>query len=86
VWYTVTMITLLWAVFLSMGLWLLFPKGFKFVVGSMVGSFGAMFFWGLFTLFWCMVAHIPTWAFMGWTMIVFLVIGNVAGLVFAVKG
>lgn len=84
-WYTVTML-LLWSLFICLGLWLLFPKGFKFVVGSLVGSCGAMFFWGLAVVAWCMAVGLPSWAGMGWSMLAFLVIGNVSGCVLAAKG
>lgn len=80
------MVELLWAAFICTGLWLLFPKSFKFFVGSMVGTAGAMFFWGLAVLVWCMVAHIPSWAGMGWSMVTFVILGNVAGCFAAAKG
>jgi uncharacterized membrane protein len=77
---------LLWTAGACIGLWLLFPKGFKYVVGSMVGSMGAMFFWGLFIVAWCMAIHSPSWAFMGWSMVVFLILGNIGGCILAAKG
>lgn len=80
------MVGLLWALFISIGLWVLFPKGFKYWVGSLVGTCGGMFFWGVFVMFWCMAANIPSWEFMGWTMLGFLILGNVAGISLAVKG
>jgi hypothetical protein len=68
------------------GLWLLFPKSFKFFVGSMVGTFGAMFFWGITLLAWSMAVHSPSWAAMGWSMACFVIVGNVVGCYAAAKG
>ena len=85
-WYTETMIGLLWCMTVCVGLWLLFPKGFKYWVASFVGTAGGMFFWGLFVMFWCMAITSPSWAFMGWSMVMFVLLGNVAGCYLAAKG
>jgi hypothetical protein len=61
------------------GLWLLFPKGFKFMVGTWVGFCGGGFFWGLTAML--VPALITLHAFVG-----FLVAGIVAGCFFAAKG
>jgi hypothetical protein len=66
------------------GLWLLFPKGFKFMVGSMVGTTAAMFLWVCCMPIW--IAHCQSWAAMGWSVLAFVIMGNVAGWFIAAKG
>ena len=58
---------------------MLFPKGFKYVVGTFMGVCGGGFFWGLFA----MCFHGLTTA-VGFTS--FIVCGIIAGCVLAVRG
>jgi len=60
-------------------LWLAFPKGFKYFVGSWVGAVGGGFFWSVFAM--CFAGLIT----LGW-FIAFIVVGIVVGCVFAARG
>ena len=62
-----------------LGLFLLFPKGFKYLVGTWVGFTGGAFFWALFAI--AIHALITPGAFLGFSLA-----GIVAGWVFAAKG
>jgi len=77
---------LLWSAGLCIGLWVLFPKAFKFWVGSLVGTVGGIFFWSIGFFAWSFIASVPSWHQMGWSLIGFVVAGNVAGLFCAAKG
>jgi len=72
------------------GLWLLFPKGFKYLVGMMVGTFGALFLWGLFIVVWG-IDHfsdpdcVPR-ALFWWSLCGSLIAGNGLGILIAAKG
>lgn len=62
-----------------LALFLLFPKGFKFMVGTWVGTAAGGFFWGLFAIaFPVLIAPIAFAAF--------IIAGVFAGLVLAAKG
>ena len=68
-------------------LWLMFPKGFKFLVGSWVGAMGGAFFWGLFELAWLVgLSHDMSWPQLAWSFIAFVVAGICGGCVLAAKG
>lgn len=60
-------------------LWLAFPKGFKYLVGTWVGFAGGGFFWSLFAM--CFHGLITVGAF-----VAFIVVGIVVGCVFAARG
>jgi hypothetical protein len=62
------------------GLFLLFPKGFKYLVGTWVGTAAGGFFWGLAAIAFPAVI-VTAQVFVG-----FIVAGIVAGCVFAAKG
>lgn len=68
------------------GLFLLFPKGFKFMVGTWVGAMSGGFFWSLFAGGLFMVDSSPSWPFMGWSFLAFIVGGIFAGCVLAARG
>lgn len=67
------------AFFVSLGLFLLFPKGFKFMVGTWVGVMAGGFFWGVFALMF--PALITAMAFA-----MFLLAGVIVGWIFACYG
>lgn len=69
------------------GLWLLFPKGFKYLVGTIVGLIGGAFVWGLGVLAWTAVLDNDiSWQGMAWGFIGCVIAGTVAGCVLAAKG
>jgi hypothetical protein len=77
---------LLTAIAVCTGLFILFPKAFKFWVGSFVGTAGGIFFWSIgFFIYW-MIAGLPSWVGMGWSALAFVILGNVVGLYCAAKG
>lgn len=81
------MIGFLYTVFACVGLWLLFPKGYKYLVGTWVGAIAGAFLWGLFDLAWFVGLGLTmSWAAMAWTFIGFIVVGIFGGCVFAAKG
>lgn len=61
------------------GLFLLFPKGFKFMVATWVGVAGGGLLWGLLAM------AIPA-LITGWTFLGFILAGIFAGCVIAAKG
>lgn len=69
----------LFATFVCVGLYMLFPKGFKYLVGTWVGFLGGGFFWAIAAMFF--PGLITLHAFAG-----FLVAGIVGGWVFAANG
>jgi hypothetical protein len=62
------------------GLFLLFPKGFKYLVGTWVGAISGWFFWGLAGIASC-ATFVTIPMFIGFT-----IAGIFAGIVFAAKG
>lgn len=81
------MVGFLYLAFVCSGLWLLFPKGFKYLVGTWVGAMGGTFFWGLFDLAWFVGLGLDmSWAALAWTFIGFIIAGMVAGCFLAAKG
>lgn len=73
--------------FVCVGLWLLFPKGFKYLVGSLVGACAGGFVWGIGTLVWLTgVAENVSWTFMGWTGLGCLTGGIITGCICAARG
>jgi len=78
---------LLVTIFVCVGLFLLFPKGFKYLVGTWVGAMSGGLFWGLFILAWTLgLSNDPTWVFMAWSYIGFTIAGIFGGCVFAANG
>lgn len=60
-------------------LWILFPKGFKYLVGTWVGIVFGGFFWGLGVIaFDCLLS--------GRAFVAFIVAGIVGGCVLAARG
>ncbi len=69
------------------GLWLIFPKGFKYLVGTMVGFITGAFLWGLGVLAWTIaMGHDISWQGMVRSFIGCVIVGNVVGYVLAAKG
>lgn len=69
------------------GLWLIFPKGFKYLVGTMVGLIGGAFLCGLGVLAWTVaLGHDVSWQGMAWGFIACVIAGTVSGCVLAAKG
>ena len=69
------------------GLWLLFPKGFKYLVGTMVGLIGGAFVWGLGTLTWTVaMGNDVSWQGMAWWFIGCVIAGTFAGCALAARG
>jgi len=64
------------------------PKTFKYFVGSFVGACGGMFFWGIFEVAMCCIRGCDSvsWPFIGWSMLMFAVVGTAGGCVLAAKG
>lgn len=78
---------LLETAFLCIALWLLFPKGFKYLVGCWVGAISGIFIWGIFVLVWLAVAHGDvSWQAMGWSLVSAISAGIVSGCVLAAHG
>jgi len=73
---------MLWTFLVCIGLFFLFPKGFKFLIGTIVGAMFGGFAWGLFAM--CATPHSFHGA--GLSFAVFLVIGAFIGNIFAAKG
>lgn len=61
------------------GLFLLFPKGFKFLVGSWVGVAAGGFAWALAAMVFSQLITLEAFAS-------FIMVGIVGGLIFAAKG
>lgn len=69
------------------GLWLVFPKGFKYLVGSLVGTCAGGFVWGLGVLAWTVaLGNDVSWHGMGWSFLGCVVMGIVGGCVLAARG
>lgn len=69
------------------GLWLLFPKGFKYLVGTLIGLIGAAFVWGLGVLVWTVaLGNDISWQAMAWCFIACVIAGTASGCVLAAKG
>ncbi len=77
---------LLETILVCVGLFLLFPKGFKYMVGTWVGVMGGGFFWGLAFAAAFMAGLEPTGALMGWSFLAFIVVGIAFGCVLAARG
>jgi hypothetical protein len=73
---------MLWTLLVCIGLFLVFPKGFKYLAGTIIGMMFGGFVWGLFT----MIATPSSFHGAGQTFVVFLIIGAVIGNIFAAKG
>jgi hypothetical protein len=73
---------MVWTFLGCLGLALLFPKGFKYLIGTIVGMFFGGFAWGLFA----MLATPHSFHGAGQTFVLFLIIGAIVGNVFAAKG
>lgn len=68
-------------------LWLLFPKGFKYLVGSWVGAISGAFLWGIAELAWLVgLSQEASWSRLAWSFVAFVVAGIVAGCVLAARG
>lgn len=66
------------------GLYLLFPKGFKYMVGSWLGVCAGGLVWCVCAFFFhCLVS---TWDMAGWSFLSFVAVGIIAGCIFAAKG
>ena len=69
------------------GLWLLFPKGFKYLVGCWVGAFSGAFFWGLAEILWLVgLGNDLSWSQLAWSFVAFVVAGMAGGCVLAARG
>ena len=77
---------LLESTLVCIGLFLLFPKGFKYLVGTWVGALGGGFFWGVFLTAAFMIGLDPSWSVLGWSLLGFTVSGIVLGCVLAARG
>lgn len=77
---------LLESILICVGLFLLFPKGFKYLVGTWTGAMTGGFLWGLAVIGACMVGIRPSLVAMGWSFLTFIVSGIAAGLVLAARG
>lgn len=73
---------MVWTLLGCIGLFLLFPKGFKYLAGTIIGAIFGGFAWGLFAL----VATPHTYHGAGQSFVLFLIIGAILGNVFAAKG
>lgn len=74
------------SVLVCVGLFLLFPKGFKYLVGTWVGAMAAGFLWGLTFIAVSVAGFNPSWTVMGYTFLVLLVSGIAAGCILAARG
>lgn len=61
------------------GLWLLFPKGFKYLVGSWIGFIGGTFLWAV-------LAIAFSWLIAPGAFVAFSIAGIFAGCVLAARG
>lgn len=69
------------------GLFLLFPKGFRYLVGTWVGACTAGFLWSLFEFSWLLIlGWDASMAQVGWSFLAFIVTGIVVGIIIAAKG
>lgn len=75
---------MLWTFIICLGMALLFPRGFKYLVGTFVGVCFGGFVCGLCSLFGCF--HFETFTAFGQTLGAFFIIGAIIGNVFAAKG
>jgi len=60
-------------------LWLIFPKSFKYFVGTWVGAMGGGFFWSLFAMIFAGLITVGCF-------ITFIVVGIIVGCVLAARG
>lgn len=68
-------------------LWLLFPKGFKYLVGSLVGTCAGGFLWGLGTLTWTVaLGRDVSWQGMACGLVSCVMLGIIGGCVLAARG
>jgi hypothetical protein len=77
---------LLESVLICVGLFLLFPKGFKYLVGTWMGAITGGFLWGLFIGGLFIAGQNPSWSFMGWSFVGFILAGVIGGLFLAANG
>lgn len=77
---------LLESALICIGLFLLFPKGFKYVVGSWVGAMSGGFLWGVVLASAFMLGLDPSWSTMGWTFLGFSAVGITSGCILAAHG
>lgn len=77
---------LLESILICVGLFLLFPKGFKYLVGTWVGAMTGAFLWGLVFIAVFMGGVNPSWAWMGWSLLAFLLGGIGGGCTLAARG
>lgn len=71
---------------ISVGLALLFPKGFKYMVGTWVGVATADFLWSI-VFFGLWIAGVRySLATMGWSLLGATVLGFVSGIIVAARG
>jgi uncharacterized membrane protein len=73
---------MLWTFIGCLGLALLFPLGFKHLVGTFVGALFGGFAWGLFAVTGC----VSTFHGAAQSLVMFFIIGAILGNVFAAKG
>lgn len=66
-------------------MYLVFPKGFKYMVASWVGAAGGIFTWGLVTTTIFLTGGSPSWVSMGWTSLSSLVAGVVVACIVAAR-
>lgn len=72
---------------ICLGLFLLFPKGFKYLVGTWVGAMTGAFLWGLvFLSVGLLVGVHLTLPVMGWSLLAFLLAGISGGIRLAAYG
>lgn len=70
----------------SLALWLLFPKSFKYLVGSWVGVAMGGCGWGLIFAGLFIAGVNPSWAVMGYGFITAMIAGIMGGCVLASRG
>jgi len=85
-WYDAGMETVVLFV-VCLVLWLLFPKGFRFMVGSLVGACGGGLLWGIAVLCWtAALGHDVSWDAMAKSLIAAVTAGAGAGWALAARG
>mgnify|MGYP005834639737 CR=1 FL=1 len=77
---------LLESALICVGLFLLFPKGFKYLVGTWVGAMTGAFLWGLAFIGIGFAGLDPSWAVMGWSFLGFVATGIIVGCILAAHG
>lgn len=74
------------AFLISMVLFLLFPKGFKYFIGAWLGAMTGAMLWGLIVGGMIMVGQNPTWDVMGWSFLMSVFTCTIVGCALASQG